>query len=261
MDVGPGMSPDEAHNAFERFYRGERRGEVTGSGLGLAIAKRAIERSRGSISFTSAPGAGTTFTIELPELPIAVAYLRTSYLADPSADFLLLGKRPSTTRPFGTRLWSEAAGREDGAHPMTLSVPRRRTRNYLLLALVLSLLIHVAGGELWGLFPARTWARIAPHPIVMASLQETPAPQAEVIRIERRPKAVARQAHENEAVKVAPHPHPRPTVAPVLPRPRHELAHVRVYALGAAAAVSHTKSLAAETPHVAKPIGVRSRPR
>jgi len=71
-DRGPGMSTDEVRNAFERFYRGERRGEVAGSGLGLAIAKRAIERARGTIRLDSIPGVGTTFTIELPEIPLAV---------------------------------------------------------------------------------------------------------------------------------------------------------------------------------------------
>ena len=141
---------------------------------------------------------------------------------------------------------------------MTLSVPRRRTRNYLLLALVLSLLIHLAGGEIWGLF-ARTWARIMPHSIVMASLQETPAPQAEIIRIERRPKAVARQAHENLAAQVAPHPHPRPTVAPAPPRPRHEIARLRVHA-PAQPPPSRTKSSAAELPHVAKPVAFAAVP-
>lgn len=72
-DRGAGMSPDEQRNAFERFYRGERRGDVAGSGLGLAIAKRAVERAGGAIRLTSEPGRGSTFTIELPERPISVA--------------------------------------------------------------------------------------------------------------------------------------------------------------------------------------------
>jgi signal transduction histidine kinase len=80
-DHGPGMSTDEQRNAFERFYRGERRGEVSGSGLGLAIAKRAIERSRGTIRLDSIPGSGTTFTIELPEMPISVTDARPGRLA------------------------------------------------------------------------------------------------------------------------------------------------------------------------------------
>ncbi len=80
-DHGPGMTTDEQRNAFERFYRGEKRGEVSGSGLGLAIAKRAIERSRGTIRLDSVPGAGTTFTIELPEMPISVVDSGPSRLA------------------------------------------------------------------------------------------------------------------------------------------------------------------------------------
>jgi signal transduction histidine kinase len=71
-DRGPGMSTDEQRQAFERFYRGDKRGEVSGSGLGLAIAKRAIERSGGSIRLESMPGVGTTFTVELPQMPIAL---------------------------------------------------------------------------------------------------------------------------------------------------------------------------------------------
>jgi signal transduction histidine kinase len=80
-DTGPGMSPDEQQNAFERFYRGDKRGEVSGSGLGLAIAKRAIERSRGTIRLETALGAGTTFAIELPEMPISLSDTRNSRLA------------------------------------------------------------------------------------------------------------------------------------------------------------------------------------
>jgi signal transduction histidine kinase len=80
-DHGPGMTSEEQRNAFERFYRGEKRGEVSGSGLGLAIAKRAIERSRGSIRLESVAGAGTTFTLKLPEMPISVADARRSNLA------------------------------------------------------------------------------------------------------------------------------------------------------------------------------------
>jgi signal transduction histidine kinase len=64
-DEGPGMTESERLHAFERFYRGDRRGEISGSGLGLAIAKRAVERAGGSISLDSAPNHGTTVTITL----------------------------------------------------------------------------------------------------------------------------------------------------------------------------------------------------
>jgi signal transduction histidine kinase len=64
-DEGPGMSESERLHAFERFYRGDQRGEMAGSGLGLAIAKRAVERAGGSIGIESAPARGTTVTITL----------------------------------------------------------------------------------------------------------------------------------------------------------------------------------------------------
>jgi len=64
-DEGPGMSESERLHAFERFYRGDRRGEIAGTGLGLAIAKRAVERAGGDIAIDSAPGHGTAVTITI----------------------------------------------------------------------------------------------------------------------------------------------------------------------------------------------------
>lgn len=64
-DEGPGMSESERVHAFERFYRGDQRGEITGTGLGLAIAKRAVERVGGDIAIDSAPGHGTQVTITI----------------------------------------------------------------------------------------------------------------------------------------------------------------------------------------------------
>ena len=64
-DDGPGMSESERLHAFERFYRGDQRGEIVGTGLGLAIAKRAVERAGGGIAIDSAPGHGTAVTITI----------------------------------------------------------------------------------------------------------------------------------------------------------------------------------------------------
>ncbi|MBV9402410.1 MAG: HAMP domain-containing histidine kinase [Candidatus Eremiobacteraeota bacterium] len=65
QDDGPGMTESERLHAFERFYRGDERGEITGTGLGLAIAKRAVDRAGGDIRIDSAPGHGTTVTIKI----------------------------------------------------------------------------------------------------------------------------------------------------------------------------------------------------
>lgn len=64
-DEGPGMTESERLHAFERFFRGDARGEIPGTGLGLAIAKRAVHRSGGTIAIESAPGRGTTVLIKL----------------------------------------------------------------------------------------------------------------------------------------------------------------------------------------------------
>ena len=61
-DEGPGLAPEEAARAFERFWRGSgARGE--GSGLGLAIVRAIAERHGGRVSVD-----GARFTIELPAL-------------------------------------------------------------------------------------------------------------------------------------------------------------------------------------------------
>lgn len=67
-DSGIGMRDEDLRRIFERFYRVEksRTREAGGTGLGLAIAKHAIESQGGSISVASKLGAGSTFTVFLP---------------------------------------------------------------------------------------------------------------------------------------------------------------------------------------------------
>jgi signal transduction histidine kinase len=60
-DEGPGPAPDDADEAFARFWRG--RHEQPGSGLGLAIVRATAERHGGR-----AYVIGSRFTIELPAL-------------------------------------------------------------------------------------------------------------------------------------------------------------------------------------------------
>jgi two-component system OmpR family sensor kinase len=72
-DRGPGIGCEEQQRIFDRFYRGECRGETQGFGLGLAIAKRAIERAGGQLELESKLGEGSTFRIELPSALLARA--------------------------------------------------------------------------------------------------------------------------------------------------------------------------------------------
>jgi len=62
IDAGPGIEEERLPRLFERFQRSD-----SGSGLGLAIARRVVERHGGTIRVQTAPGTGSTFTIELPE--------------------------------------------------------------------------------------------------------------------------------------------------------------------------------------------------
>src|SRR5580704_3186716 len=73
IDHGPGMTPDQAHRVFERFYRADQARTRTtgGSGLGLAIVNSLVVAHGGVASVRTAPGRGATFRVTLPLAPEA----------------------------------------------------------------------------------------------------------------------------------------------------------------------------------------------
>jgi len=85
-DHGPGMTPDQAHRVFERFYRADqaRTRATGGSGLGLAIVNSLVAAHGGVASVRTAPGRGATFRIALPLAPEAQG--GTAADDDPDAD-------------------------------------------------------------------------------------------------------------------------------------------------------------------------------
>ncbi len=67
-DEGPGMSEQDAHRVFERFYRTDESRTRTsgGTGLGLSIVDSLVYAHGGTVSVTTAPGRGCRFRVSLP---------------------------------------------------------------------------------------------------------------------------------------------------------------------------------------------------
>jgi signal transduction histidine kinase len=67
-DEGPGMDPDDAARAFERFYRADssRTRSAGGTGLGLSIVASLVAAHGGCVDLDTRPGAGVTVTVRLP---------------------------------------------------------------------------------------------------------------------------------------------------------------------------------------------------
>lgn len=68
-DRGPGIPKDEMEAVFQKFVRGRSAIEasVPGTGVGLAMVRHILSAHSGVVSLASAPGCGSTFTIELAE--------------------------------------------------------------------------------------------------------------------------------------------------------------------------------------------------
>jgi signal transduction histidine kinase len=65
-DQGPGIPREQQGLIFEKFGRANVGGGKPGSGLGLFIARSIAEAHGGTLKVRSAPGQGSTFTLELP---------------------------------------------------------------------------------------------------------------------------------------------------------------------------------------------------
>jgi signal transduction histidine kinase len=67
-DKGLGIAPIDQIHIFERFYRVDkaRSRRMGGAGLGLSIVKTIADLHGGSISLSSTPGEGSSFTLFFP---------------------------------------------------------------------------------------------------------------------------------------------------------------------------------------------------
>jgi signal transduction histidine kinase len=78
-DSGRGIPPGEFDRIFEIATRGSNAGDRGGTGLGLSIVHRVVHERGGTVSVRSTLGAGTTFTLRLPDtVPVVLPAPRTS---------------------------------------------------------------------------------------------------------------------------------------------------------------------------------------
>lgn len=68
IDQGLGIAPDQIPNLFKRFGRiiTPETEHLKGTGLGLFLARQLARLQEGDITVVSAPGKGSTFTLQLP---------------------------------------------------------------------------------------------------------------------------------------------------------------------------------------------------
>jgi DNA-binding response OmpR family regulator len=83
-DTGPGIPSEQQEHIFDRFYQAKHHFETheKGSGIGLSLSRELVELHHGTISVTSLPSEGSTFTICLP---IGKEHLRIEEIAQPGA--------------------------------------------------------------------------------------------------------------------------------------------------------------------------------
>ena len=100
-DTGTGIPPEIQPKIFAPFFTTKAR--ALGTGLGLPTCDNLVRNARGSITFETAPGKGTTFTVLLPDF--APAQSPGDEPREPSTSFLdAPDNAPPESAPTGGEL-------------------------------------------------------------------------------------------------------------------------------------------------------------
>lgn len=67
IDTGKGIDPSVGNRIFENFYQVNENGNTAkGFGIGLHLVKQISEQHHGNVMYTSTPGKGSAFVLEIP---------------------------------------------------------------------------------------------------------------------------------------------------------------------------------------------------
>lgn len=114
VDSGIGILPEDQERVFDEFVQIDSaiQRRVRGSGLGLALSRRLAEFLGGTLSVTSRPGAGSTFTLEVPAVHVEVSAVQEivekSTVIDPAKVPILVVEDNRQTIFFYERYLSNA---------------------------------------------------------------------------------------------------------------------------------------------------------
>jgi len=131
-DTGIGIAPEMHERIFEDFVQADdsiaRR--FGGTGLGLAIARRLTRLMRGELTVESTPGAGSTFTLEVP-LGLAASSVAQAALRPPSRQLnVLLVDDDPVNRQVGEAILNRLGHRATIAGDGAAAVARAREQAF-----------------------------------------------------------------------------------------------------------------------------------
>lgn len=110
-DTGIGIQAQDLERIFDEFTQLEHRIQrrVKGTGLGLALSKRLAELLGGTLSVTSEPGVGSTFTLRLPmhyRAPLAESF---EWVPEPDKEPVLVVDDAAEAQYFYAKALSASA--------------------------------------------------------------------------------------------------------------------------------------------------------
>ena len=81
-DTGMGITPDALPRIWDRLYRGDASRSKPGLGLGLSLVKAIVQAHGGDVAVESIVGAGSTFSIRIPQHATSTSDASTAPASD-----------------------------------------------------------------------------------------------------------------------------------------------------------------------------------